>query len=355
MFRIVQGVGAAVLVPVSLALLLPLWPSHRRGTAIGVWGSAGALAAGTGPALGGILTEASWRWIFLINLPLGAVIALVAHLRLDETRQRDGVKVDAGGVVLLAAAVGAVALAVTQSPAWGWGSPQTIALLVVAIATVPALIHLERRSDEPILDLGLFRFRSFTVGTAASTLFYFAFFGYALVCVLFLQAAWGWSPAKAGIAYGVGPVFSAAVNIWGGRLVDRFGSRTVGAIGLGLYALTFAILGLAVAGSTSGDDYATRFLPAILLGGLSMSMVFPALTSVVTSDVPPALLATGNGVLNTIRQVGGVLGIATVVALVGSLPHDATAFRDAFALLGAGVAVSFLAVLALARRPPESR
>ena len=350
-FRVVQGIGAAVLVPVSLALLLPLWPQSRRGLAIGIWGTAGALGGAMGPPVGGILTELSWRLIFVLNVPIALVVAIAAHRGLRETRASTEARVDPPGVAILAIAIGALALAVTEGPAWGWTSPAIVGLFATAALAVPILAGLERRRPEPALDLTLFRIRSFTVGTTASIMFYFAFLGYSLLSVLFLQEAWGYSPARAGLAYGVGVAVSAATNVTGGRLVDRYGSRRVASVGL--FAFGVAVVGFVLFVAPSEHPaYLTRYLPAGVLVGLALSLVFPALTAVVTGGVPPSLLATGTGVLNTVRQIGGVLGIATVVAIVGDADPSRDAFVRAYTLIAVALAIALVAVAGLRRHAP---
>jgi EmrB/QacA subfamily drug resistance transporter len=346
-FRVVQGVGAAVLLPVSLALLLPLWPEARRGEAIGLWGMCGAVAGSLGPTVGGVLTAIDWRLIFLINVPVTIAVAIAAWRLLDETPASGDVHVDAAGIAVFATGVAALVLAVIQAPEWGVVSPETAVLAVVAVVAAIWLVRLERRAAEPVLDLALFKIRRFAIGTAASTLFFLAFLGHGLASVLFLQYAWGYGPAKAGVAYAVGPAVGILANLVGGRFVDRHGYRGIGIGGLLVYAGALAAFGLWVA--PGPQSYLTRYLPVVCVASVCLGFVFPAMTGAGTADVPPQLLATSTGVLNTVRQVGGVVGIALVVAVVGSGSGGADAFRGLYLGLCSAVLLAALSMAALRR------
>jgi NTE family protein len=350
LFRIAQGAAGAVLVPVSLALLLPAWPHARRSFAIGAWGSLGAIAAALGPPLGGLLSErASWRLIFLVNVPVALGLVYASRRVLAESPRERERPLDRAGVALVAGAVAAVTLAVVQLPVWGPSSPRTLALLAVGGCAALALAGVERRAAAPVLDPVLFRVRSFTVGTLASALFFAAFLGYALNGVLVVQGAWGYSPLRAGLAYAPGPLLAALLTPFGGGLADRFGERRVGAIGLAAFALDLAGFALLL-GPT--PDYAGRYLPLVLVGGASLALVFPALTGVATAEVPGATFATATGVLSTVRQIGGVLGVAVVVAIVGGLPQTVGGYRAAYAVLATSAAAALVALAALPRRAP---
>jgi EmrB/QacA subfamily drug resistance transporter len=348
-FRVVQGVGAAVLLPVSLALLLPMWPEGRRGEAIGLWGMCGAVGGSLGPTVGGVLTAIDWRLIFLVNVPVTAAVAIAAWRLLDETPGSGDVHIDAAGIAVFAAGVAALVLSVIQAPEWGVLSWETVALLAVVAVAAIWLVRLERRAAEPVLDLALFRIRRFAIGTASSTLFFLAFLGHGLASVLFLQYAWGYGPAKAGVAYAVGPAVGILANLVGGRFVDRHGYRRVGIAGLLVYAGALALFGLWVA--PGPESYLTRYLPVVCVSSICLGFVFPAMTGAGTADVPPQLLATSTGVLNTVRQVGGVVGIALVVAVIGSGSGGTDAFRRLYLGLCAAVLLAALSMAALRRVP----
>jgi NTE family protein len=346
-FRVVQGVGAAVLVPVSLALLLPLWPVERRGEAIGLWGMCGGVAGAIGPSAGGVLAAIDWRWIFVVNVPVALAVAVAAHRRLDETIASDKVHVDTAGIFLLAAGVGSLVLAVTESPRWGVVSARTAGCLAVVLFAAALLGVLERRAAEPVLDLALFRIRSFSIGTAASALFFFAFLGHGLASVLFLQSVWGYGPARAGLAFAVAPLTAIAANPIGGRLVDRHGSRTVGMAGLAVYVTAMVAFAFLVVGQPPA--YLGRFLPIACAASCSLGFIFPALTGASTVDVSGHLLATATGVLNTLRQIGGVIGVAVVVAVLSDFPSDSGPYFRLY--IGLAVAAGLAALSVVALRP----
>lgn len=348
-FRVLQGVGAAALIPVSLALLLPAYPPERRGGAIGSWGALGALAAGVGPPLGGLLSELDWRLIFLVNVPVALAAAVLAR-RLVEPPRAPGLRLDGAGVTLIALGVGALVLAIVEGGTWGFTSARTLGLAGFAVAMAALLVVVERRAAAPVLDLRVLGVRSFAVSTAASTAFYLAFFGYGLLCILLFQGAWGLSPLVAGLAYAVAPLGAAVLTPRTGRLVDRLGSRRLALAGASLFLVVLVLLALLV---PADPGYALPVLPLLLVGSVSLALLFPALTQAATRELPPTLLAGGTGVLNTIRQIGGVVGIAVVVAVLGGLPDEPGPYRTAFLLLAAAqaVAVALCLLLPATRRP----
>ncbi len=350
-FRVVQGIGAATLLPVSLALLLPAYPASRRGAAIGAWGSLGALAAGVGPPVGGVLAELDWRVIFLVNVPVALGTALGVR-RLAEPPRTPGLLLDGAGVTLIAVGVGAVVLAIVEGPDWGWGSPRLLGLAAVVVVAAVLLVLVERRAEAPVLDLRVLGVRSFAAATAASTAYFLAFFGYSLLCVLAFQGAWQLSPLRAGLAYALAPLAAAVATPLGGRLVDRVGPRRVAVAGTLLYLAVLVALGLSW---PAEPGYLFPVLPILLVGAVALSLIFPALTQSATTSLPSELLAGGTGVLNTIRQVGGVVGIALVVTVLGGLPHAPDRYRLAFLLLALSQAAAVGLCLLLPRRPAGGR
>jgi EmrB/QacA subfamily drug resistance transporter len=346
--RVVQGLGGAALVPISLALLMPLWPAERRATAVASWGAGGAVGSIAGPPLGGLLVTIDWRLIFLINIPIALAAAFLVRRTMHETPRSEGVRIDIGGVSLVAVAAGAAALAVTQTSTWGATSPGVLSLVATAVVAAILAIRLENRSPDPVLDLHLFRIRAFAISTTALVLFYFAFLGYTLIGVLLLQDLWGWSPLKAGLGYALGPVFAIGLNFASGPLCERFGITRVGLIGLAGFVVSLLLLAFVVVGHP--PNFATAFLPLIVLASSAITLVFAGLTTAATRELPHDLLATGTGALNTVRQVGGLLGIATVIAILGPDPHSASAFRVAYVALAIPTAMAFVAALALRRR-----
>jgi MFS family permease len=348
--RALQGLGAALLMPASLGLLLPEFPPERRHVAIGVWAAVGGIAAAAGPPLGGLLVQASWRWVFLVNVPVG-VAALVAGWRvLAERRHPEPISPDFLGAGVLTVAVAALVAAIVQGEQWGWGSARTVGLLVVAALLLAVVARRIARHPAPIVEPALLAVRAFRLATVGSLLFFAAFAAMLLACVLFLTGVWGESTLTAGLMIAPGPALAAASSIPGARLGRRFGPSRVGAIGTALFALggVWWIIELGAA-----RHYAADFLPGMMIGGVGVGLVIPSLTAMVAVTLPPQRLATGIAVQVTGRQLGSALGAASLIAVVGTA-RTAEDFAGAWRLM---LAASLLAGLVLAvaqRRSPAA-
>jgi EmrB/QacA subfamily drug resistance transporter len=357
--RVVQAVGAAILVPTSLALMLPEFPLEQRATATALWGATGAVAAATGPSLGGVLVDAtSWRWVFFVNLVIG-VPALLAARRVLVRETRDehaGPLPDAVGVVLLVTGVALLSLGIVKGADWGWGGARVIGSLVVAALLLVAFFVRSSRHPAPVIELGLLRVRSFAVANVGVFLFALGFYAVLLANILFLTSVWGWSVLKAGVAVTPGPLMAAISAPIGGRLSDRFGQRVVALPG----GLLFALGCLVFATSTGGaPHYASEYLPATLLTGTGVGLSFAAWGSAAVAELPHSRFATGSAISSTSRQIGAVLGIAVLVAVLGTpRPEDAVStFHTAWVLMAIPAATAGLLALALGRvraRDPEA-
>jgi EmrB/QacA subfamily drug resistance transporter len=332
--RAVQALGAALLVPTSLGLLLPEFPPQQRTTATALWTATGAIAAATGPALGGVLVAwQSWRWVFFVNLLLGLPVLLWARRLLAEHREQHATGwPDLLGAALLSAAVAALALAITQGPTWGWRSPGVLGALAAATLLLPLVVARSARHPTPVLELSLFRLCRFSVANAALGVFALGFFALLLANVLFLTGAWHYSTVRAGIALTPGPLMAALSAPLGGRLSDRLGHRVVALAG----SLAFASGTLTLTLATDGQPhYATRFLPAVLLVGAGVGLTIAALGSAAVIDLPRGRLATGSAISSSFRQIAALLGIAALIAILGNAqPHHAVdAFHQAWTLI----------------------
>jgi EmrB/QacA subfamily drug resistance transporter len=357
--RVVQAVGAAILVPTSLALMLPEFPLEQRATATALWGATGAIAAATGPSLGGVLVDAtSWRWVFFVNVVIG-VPALLAARRVLVRETRDehaGPLPDAAGVVLLVASVGLLSLGIVKGADWGWGGARVIGSLVVTALLLVAFFVRSSRHPAPVIELGLLRVRSFAVANVGVFLFALGFYAVLLANILFLTSVWGWSVLKAGVAVTPGPLMAAISAPIGGRLSDRFGQRVVALPG----GLLFALGCLVFATSTGATPhYASEYLPATLLTGTGVGLSFAAWGSAAVAELPHSRFATGSAISSTSRQIGAVLGIAILVAVLGTpRPEDAVStFHTAWVLMAIPAATAGLLALALGRvraRDPEA-
>ena len=350
--RTVQAVGAGVMVPASLSLLLAVVPKEQRARALGSWSALGALGAALGPVIGGGLVEIGWRWVFWVNLPVG-VVAILLALRLvpesrDETRRS---RPDLLGALLLALAVGLVAGALVEVADWGWASSGFLGLLLAAALCTGAVVARSFRHPAPVLEPGLFRSRTFSGAGAASVLYYAAFGAFLLNTVEYLTTVWRFTPLEAGLAIAPGPLMVLPfARLVAPRLIPLLGGAgRVAALGCGVGAaaqvLWLVLLQIEPA-------YATHLLPAQLLGGAGVGLAIPSLLGAGSAGLPPASLGTGSGILNMARQVGTVLGVAALVAaLTVAAPDPLTPFRRGIALtIAFFVAAGVVCVAVLARR-----
>jgi EmrB/QacA subfamily drug resistance transporter len=347
--RCVQAVGGAFMVPSSLGLLLPEFAPERRAAAIGLWGAVSGVAAAAGPLLGGLLVQASWRWVFLVNVPIG-LITLIAGIRvLREVRDPSGARPDALGAAWLAAAVGALTLAIVKAPDWGWGSAHAVGLYGTAVILFAALAFRSRRHPAPIVEPVLVGTRPVALANAANLLFQCAFAATVLGGVLFLTSVWHQSVLHAGLEIAPGPATAAVFAFPGGILGQRYGQRLIGTVGALLFALG-GIWRLAYLGPT--PHYYTQLLPALVIGGAATGLALPSISAAATIPLPPQRLATGSGMLGVSRGTGFALGVAILVAILGNQPHTAGAFDGAWLMLtvAATASVAVLAALGPVRR-----
>jgi EmrB/QacA subfamily drug resistance transporter len=347
--RVLQAAGAAVLVPTSLALVLPEFPPERRATAVAIWGATGAVAAAVGPSLGGVLVDGlGWRWVFFLNIPIGLAALLPARRLLRESREPGGALPDGLGTALLIAGVGLLALGIVKGPDWGWGDGRVLGSLVLAAALLVSVGLRSARHRAPVVDLSLFRVRSFAVANAGMFSFSLAFYALLLAAVLFLTQVWGYSILEAGFAVTPGPLMAALTAPVGGAIADRLGQRVVAIPGALLFAAGTAFFALVV---DAGPAYVTEFLPGQILTGAGVGLSFASWSSAAVAELSPQRFATGSAVLACMRQIGAVLGIAGLVAVLeAASPTDPVAgFVTAWTLMSiAGVVTAALA-LALGR------
>jgi EmrB/QacA subfamily drug resistance transporter len=347
--RAVQALGAAVLVPTSLGLLLPEFPLSQRATATAVWGATGAVAAAAGPSLGGLLVDwQGWRWVFFVNLLIGVPALLAARELLHEQRGAETTYPDGLGALLLTAGVAALALAIVEGPDWGWASARVLGALAFAAVTLPLFVVRSARHRVPIIELSLFRVRSFAVAGAGVFVFALGFYALLLANVLFLTGVWGYSVLHAGVALTPGPLMAALAAPVGGRLSDRFGQRVVAVPGGLLFGAGAAMLALQLG---AVPHYASQFLPAVLLTGTGVGLSFAGFGSAAVAELPRSRYATGSAISSTFRQLGAVLGISGLIAVLGT-PGSASAldsFQRVWALIALTGAVAAGTALALGR------
>ena len=313
--RAVQAIGAALLVPTSLGLLLGELPLDKRISGIAILGASAAVAAAFGPSLGGFLVHvSSWRLVFLVNVPLGAITLLMGVRTLREQRDLEHGRVpDVPATAMLAGSVALVALALTQGPHWGWDDIRVIASFAAA-ALIQAALALRSRSQPWTTSKLSLRIPSVRVANIAILIFACAFYAKILIDVLFLTSIWHYSVLAAGAAITPGPLITAALAGPAGKLANRFGLVPVAGIGTLVYAAGCAWYALR-AGTHA--DYVAQWLPGTALTGIGIAMAFPTLTTAAVEALPARLYATGSGLNATARQLGGVLGVAMVIAILG--------------------------------------
>jgi EmrB/QacA subfamily drug resistance transporter len=348
--RALQAVGAALLVPASLALLLPEFPASKRATAVGLWGAAGAVAAASGPVLGALLVEGpGWRWVFYVNLPFCAAAVLLGRRVLREsTGTVTTSRPDVLGVLLVTAVFGLLSLGIVQGEQWGWSSIRVVGALLVAVLLTPVLVLRSLRHPDPALPVDLFRVRSFSAATAATLLFGAAFFAMILCNVLFLTEVWGYSILRTAVAVLPSPLLAAVSAPIAGRLADRYGFRVVvvpGALSMVAAQLWF------LTRTTADPDWLTAVLPGSVLAGLAIGFAFAALGAAGAQALPPAQFGSGSAVGATARQLGAVVGVAGLVAVLGE-PAPAEALASFHRAWGAiAVAAGLCAVVSLGLGP----
>jgi EmrB/QacA subfamily drug resistance transporter len=313
--RAVQAAGAALIVPTSLGLLYPAFAKRQHAMVVGIWAGVAAVAGTAGPPVGGLLVEASWRWIFLINVPIGVVTLLAGLKVLPEVRAVAGSRLpDWLSAVLLLASVTLLVLGTVQGPAWGWGSAKTVTLLTVAVVAIALTVARTLRHPHALIERDLFKSRPFTGASIALFVFFIGFAIFLLSVVLFLQGEWHYSVVKSGLAIAPGPATAAVFAVSAGRIQARFG-RMVPAMAGTLFMAVAAGYWLLFTGPT--PDYLVAFLPGLFAGGISAGLTQAPLFAA-AGTLPPDRATTGSAVLNMARQVGSAVGVAAVVVILGS-------------------------------------
>ena len=348
--RVLQAAGAALLIPSSLGLLLAAYPPERRAGAVRIYAAMSGVAAALGPVLGGLLVAASWRWIFLVNLPIG-VAALVAGRRYLPAPPRIAEPMpDLMGAALLAAAAGAVTLALVRAPAWGWGSVATVATLTGGAALLAIFVRRSARHPSPIIELSLLHSRAFSASVGAMFIFSAAFAAMLLSVVVWAQTEWGWSALKTGVAFAPGPLMVPIWAIVAGRFAHRVGPGLIAVVGAVVYACG-AIWWATVIGVDA--DWAGAMLPGALLTGTGVGLTLPTWIATAAGALPPERFATGSAVINMARQLGYSVGVAILVAVLGT-PTGALgalhAYRHGWETIAGLALLSALASLVLVTR-----
>ena len=325
-FRVLQAAGAAAMTPTSLGILMAALPPERRVAAVRLWAATGALAAAFGPTVGGVLTQVSWHWVFLINLPIGAVLLWLAVTAVQDVHSGgDAERPDLLGAVLFAGSVGLLALGLTKSNDWGWGSGRTIGALAGAVVLSAVFALQSRRHTSPIIHPALLRVRSFRWANLAMLTFNIAFAAQLLAGILWLQQIWGYSALRTGFAIAVGPALVPVTAALSHRLLPAVPPARLVAAGSVVCALGNLWL---VWRMGAEPAYVTEYLPGWLLGGIGVGLALPNLMAAGTRDLAPDQTATGSAIVTMSRQIGFVIGISVLFAIIGS--DQGLAAREGF-------------------------
>jgi EmrB/QacA subfamily drug resistance transporter len=352
--RVAQGAGAAIVFPLTLTLISEAFTAEKRGAAIGIWGGIAGVAVAGGPVLGGaILTAIDWHWIFWLNVPIGIAVVPLALMRLSESFGPRP-KFDIAGVSLAAGAALGLTWGLVRSSAAGWGSLEVIAAMLAGIALAVAFIAWERHAPSPIIHLGLFREPAFASANAVSFLMNASTFGSMFIMTQFLQLALGHSPLDAGVW--LLPWTGAPMVIMpiAGKLADRYGNRSFMVAGLALQAIG---LGWVAAIAAPRMGYAQLGI-ALAIAGLGISLVFPAVANAVLGSVPPEEAGVASGTNSTMRELGGVFGVAVLAAVFardGAYSSPPTFVHGVTTALWVGAGLSALGITAAAFTPGRKR
>ncbi|MGC4805058.1 DHA2 family efflux MFS transporter permease subunit [Micromonospora sp. DT233] len=352
--RALQGLGAALLLPQTMAMIVSLFPPTRRGLAMGVWGAVGGIAAVAGPSVGGLLvTTLGWRWIFLVNVPIGVATVILALVAVPGLRFDRRHRLDVGGIVLASAALFCLAFPLMEGERFDW-APWTLVMLGAAVALGPAFVAYERgRQDrEPLVPFVLLGIRSYATMIVVAAAVSFGIIGFMLLMTLFFQSVLGFSALAAGLALAPPALVSTLLAPLAGKITDRLDGRVVLLVGL---LLTLAGMGWTAGVMQPGAAWLT-FLGPMLLIGLGNGLLIAPMAAVAMREVQPVLAGAASGLLNTVRQLGPVLAVTLVGLLLarrlsdwpdGAAPTDryADALRLGMWLPTAAILVGVLACL----------
>jgi len=361
--RALQGIGAASMTPAALSILMTTFPEGpERNKALGAWGAVGASGGTIGLLVGGVLTETvGWEWIFLLNVPIGAVVIALSPVLLDETRAL-GVarRFDLAGAAIVTTALSLLVYALVDSGAAGWASAQTIGLTAASVLLLAAFVVIERRSAAPLVPGRIFRLSALLGSNVAGVLFGAAVYGMFFIVTLYLQRVLGYSPLQAGFAWLALSVTALLTSVGGAQLVTRIGPRRPLAAGLAIAAVGIWLL----SGLPADADYVSDLLPALIVSGMGIGLAFVTMSIGALEGVEERDSGLASGLVNTTQQIGGAIGVAILSTIAVSRTEDvlaahptqqATALTEGFgdALVAGAAFAAAGAVLAavLIRRP----
>jgi EmrB/QacA subfamily drug resistance transporter len=314
--RVLQAVGAALLTPASLSIVLAAFPQNQRALTVSLWGAVAGFAAAVGPSLGSFVVQSvGWPWAFFINLPIGAVSLWFGAARLKESAKAETRrKVDGVGMALLIVAVGAIALAIVELESPHWSAAQLSAVAGAGVIALVGFVVWAEHARHPLVDLSLFRNRTYSAVNAATLSFGIAFAMMFFTFFFYMNNVWHYSQAMAGLAIAPGPLTVIPVAMITGRLAGRYGHRPFLVGGSLLYAVA-GLWFMLVPGAQ--PSYLSDWLPGLILSGASVGLVLPSLSGAAVSKLPAQHYAVGSAVNQATRQIGAVIGVALTVLLLG--------------------------------------
>ncbi|MCW2964718.1 MAG: transporter [Actinomycetia bacterium] len=351
--RIVQGLGGALMNPATLSIIAATFAPRERGRAIGIWAGVSAMALAIGPLVGGLLTEhVNWNWIFFINVPVGLLGLLAIPFFIDESRDTTAEqRLDLPGLVTSALGLFSLTYAFIEANSYGWTSGRILGAFAVAAVSLVGFVLLERHQRTPMLDLSLFRNRTFGGANAAMLFVGLAMFGTFFYVSLYMQNVLHYSPVEAGASFLPMTILIILIAPRAGALTDRVGSRWL--VGIGMTLLSVMLFYYTTLGA---NESFWALLPGLLIGGIGMGMTMTPVTAAAMSAVSVDKAGVGSAVLNSARQVGGSLGIAVMGAIVAGSSGYLTGFHDALRvgaiLCLAGAAVAVLAIRKIEHKQP---
>ncbi len=354
--RALQGLGGAIVMPLTLTILSAAVPKEKRGLALGAWGGISGLAVAFGPVVGGAVVQGlSWQWIFWLNVPIGIVLIPLALSRLRETHGPGG-KLDLPGLALASAGLFGIVWGLIRGNGQGWGSPEIVGSLAVGVALVAAFVAWELRTASPMLPMRFFRKPAFALANVASLFMFFGMFGSIFLLSQFFQTVQGYSPLGAGLRilpWTLAPMF---ISPLAGAMSDRIPGKTLVGIGLSLQAVSLAWMGL-----VSDPTVAYSVLvPPFIIAGIGMSLFFAPMANIVLSAVRPEEEGQASGANNAVRELGGVFGVAVLASVFATYGgyESGQAFSDGMnpALIIGGIVVGLgaLAAFAIPGRPRQT-
>ncbi|MEO5899932.1 MAG: DHA2 family efflux MFS transporter permease subunit [Ilumatobacteraceae bacterium] len=342
--EMIEAVGAAILVPSSLALVLQTFPRAKIPVAVAIWGAIGAVAGAAGPTLGAlVVSNLSWRWAFYINLPVGLISFFLGKAVLPEGKEANpGRLPDPPSIVLLAGGIALITYAIVETNTWGWASGRFVATLVAATVLLGTFIYRCNRVPNPVIHLGLFKINNFRWANTAMIIYAIGFNAMFLGNVFFLTRVWQYSILRAGLAISVGPLIVAATAPRFGKLAGRIGQRRLLIPGGLVWASGGVYL---LARATTSPDYLGVYLPAVVCTGLGVALCLPQLSSAAVQGLPADQFGAGSAVGQAVRNLGSTFGVALVVAFTTGL--TATNGLDGFhhvwyLLVASGICVSLV-------------